>query len=215
MIRFVAAAEEARAAHAGTLTEIRRPFTKANDDVPAEYRKEVGGSPSPAAAVFPDGSGKGWIAWWGRGAFTAEDTAKCYPGHQGIPCPLGALGDLLFVGEAWRSWTEAGEEEDEDGRGSTCWRQTYVAYEATPRRGYRPEPDREFITFLDDSSPLSWNRRLLGPWEPAEKLPVGFARTTLRNLGVRVERVGDVWTWIVSVETVMRDGKPVRPAEAG
>lgn len=204
MIRFVATAEEALAAHAGTLTEIRRPVERAH----------VSGV---ATAVHCDGSGNGWIAWFGAPP-REETTRRLYPGppgKSGFPCPLGAPGDLMFVGEAWRSWAEEGEEPDDDGHGARCWRQTYVAYEATPRRGLRTEPYREAVTFLDDSSPLCWNPRLSGPWEAAVAMPEWAARTTLRNLGVRVERVGDVWTWVVAVETVMKDGKPVRPAEAG
>ena len=196
MIRVVLTPEEARAAHARTLTEIRRP---------------VEGLP-------PDPQN---VRYLHRAYLKCDAPAESGTVSLRIPCPWGDphpderdhSDHLLFIAEAWRSWIEEGEEEDEDGRGSTYWRQTYVAYEATPRRGYRPEPDRAAITFLDDSSPLSQNPRLLGPWEAAETMPLWASRFAFRNVGVRVEQVAGVWTWIGNVERVERDGKPVRPAE--
>ncbi len=201
MNRFIATAEEALAAHAGTLTEIRRPVE--NPPRFWSVRDYIDGTSEPTKYRKIE-SRDGRFIW-------SIDPLDPQPARVS---PLGAPGDLMFVAEAWRSWVEEGEEPDEDGHGARCWQQTYVAYEATPRRGLRTEPYREAVTFLDDSSPLCWNPRLSGPWEAAVAMPEWAARTTLRNLGVRVERVGGAWTWIVQVETVMKDGKPVRPAEA-
>lgn len=95
MTRAVLTATEARAHAEGTLTEIRRPFDEANDSVPADFRARFGGAPDAASAVFPDGSGKGWIAWWTTAPVTAEQTARLYPGAHGIVPALGQPGTVL------------------------------------------------------------------------------------------------------------------------
>ena len=77
--------------------EIRQPFTQANDSVPEHYRKQLGRKPDAAEVVFFDGSGKGWIAWWGRGPFTAEMTRDIYRGNEGVKPPLGQPGDWTEV----------------------------------------------------------------------------------------------------------------------
>ena len=188
MKRLILTAQEARDLAAGTLAEIRRPFRNPNP---------VGDHPK---AIFPDGSGKGWVAWWGRGPFTAEWTRRAYPGNQGVPSPFGAPGDLLWCAESWRSW-EQDCNDDHDGMpcGAHC-HQVYVAYETTPKRGYRPVPDRAAITYLHESTPVTDDPRLCGPWKRAVTMPRWASRFTLRLAAVRVERVGDVWTWIGAVE---------------
>lgn len=131
MTRAVLTATEARAHAEGTLTEIRRPFDEANDSVPADFRARFGGAPDAASAVFPDGSGKGWIAWWTTAPVTAEQTARLYPGEHGIAPPLGQPGTVLDVAEEWG--TTSGEDPlrpgcveivyraDDDGAEDLCW----------------------------------------------------------------------------------------------
>ncbi len=173
MIRFIATAEEALAAHAGTLAEIRRP---------------VEGLPSAPQNV----------------RYLAGSYLKCDATHSSeavslrIQCPLGAPGDLLFVAEAWAA---------------------HWMYDDVPPADARsPHPgDNYWYRAAGEDSvgscgcPAAGRR---GRWRDADTMPIAVSRAWLRNLGVRVERVGDVWTWVVQVEAVMKDGKPVRPAEA-
>lgn len=199
MIPLVLTAEEVRVALDGKLTEIRRPFTEANDSVPAAYRKRVGGAPDFADAVFPDGSGAGWIAWWGRGPFSAEETARLYPAG-GVPCPFGAPGDLLFVQETW----------------AAHW--MYDNVSAEQARSTRPGDNRWYQADGEDAPgscgcPAVGRR---GRWRDASTLLACDSRLALRNRGVRVERVDGVWTWIVAVERVDRpNGAPMPPAGIG
>lgn len=205
MIALDLTADEARAALDGTLTEIRRP-AKVTDPRDAFVRNGgfYAGADDPKWWTFRPHDHDAPEKLQGNG-----DPLPCYA----IRCPLGVPGALLFGREAWRSWQsewdeDAGDTEDPGGV------LTYVAYEATPRRGYRPVPDRAAITYLLDSTPLRMNRELHGPWQPAATMPLWASRFTFRNGGVRVELVSGVWTWVVTVGRVNRmNGAPVPPAE--
>ncbi len=111
-----------------------------------------------------------------------------------IACPYGDPGDRLWVRETWRSWTRscADEDTDDDHECSPHCNQTYVAYRATPRVGFRPVPDRAAITYLDESTPIESDRNLLGPWKPGIHLRRDWARIWLDIVAVRVERLQDI-----------------------
>jgi hypothetical protein len=76
--------------------------------------------------------------------------------------------------------------------GSEDWRQTYVVYEATPRKGLRVVPEREEVTYLDESTPLERNPSLTGPWMPADTMPRWAARLFLKIRSVCVHRLHDI-----------------------
>jgi hypothetical protein len=113
-----------------------------------------------------------------------------------IRCPFGQRGGKLWVRETWRSWDEWQSDENDDGV-DEWFKQTYVAYRATPRIGFRPE-DRQRIVFLYDSTPLEYNRNLLGPWRSPVSMPRLFSRLTVENAGVGVEQEDSIWYWVGS-----------------
>jgi hypothetical protein len=78
-----------RAILAGQKTQTRRVCKQAMG---------MGMGTDPAASVHPDGSGKGFVAWW-PSAVSARETAKLYPGDEGFHCPYGLPGDRLWVKE--------------------------------------------------------------------------------------------------------------------
>lgn len=107
-------------------------------------------------------------------------------------CPYGEPGDTLWVRETWRSWAETCRDDHGDDECSPHCNQTYVAYAATPRRGFRPRPDGSAITYLVEGSPLEQNPKLLGPWKPSIHMPRWASRLTLEVTGVRVEQLQDI-----------------------
>lgn len=111
-----------------------------------------------------------------------------------LPCPYGIPGDRLWVREAFRSWRDTCYQRDVDDEHECDEHcdQTYVAYAATPREGYRPRPDRARVTYLDESTPLESNRRLLGPWKPSIHMPRWASRLTPSVASVRVERLQEI-----------------------
>lgn len=204
MIGLVLSAAEVRSVSAGTPHKIRRPLK----DLPANP-KNVRYCPGfYLKCDAPPGS---------------------KPASLRIPCPWGdphpdeadEPSHLLFVQEAWRSWVENCDGihglDDEDPSDALCTascHQTYVAYASTPRQGYRPEPDRATITFLNESTPLYHRPELLGPWESPDSMPPLLSRMVLRNRGVRVLFKGGIWQWSITVEAVVKpNGVPFRPAE--
>jgi len=53
-----------------------------------------------AKSVHPDGSGTGWIAWFGAFEVSAEETVKRYPGAEGF-LPRYRVGRRYYVKETW------------------------------------------------------------------------------------------------------------------
>lgn len=162
-------------------------------------------------AVLEDGKGFGvkpgefhFVCPWAEGE--TENISRATRSKVLRPWRITPLdGDAVVVGqEAWSSWEQTCVTDPpwEDGEGHTCsphCRQVYVAYEATPRVGYRPVPDKARITYLDESTPLGRNSHLLGPWEPAEKLDAAHARIVRPLLAVTVERTETGWVWALEL----------------
>lgn len=125
-----------------------------------------------------------------------------------VACPYGAPGDRLWVRETFSSWEETCATWGDWNEGHTCsahCRQTYVAYAATPRIGFRPVPDRARITYLDESAPLDRKPRLLGPWRPSIFMPRDLSRITLEIVSVRAERLQDITEEDIRAEGVTRE----------
>lgn len=59
--------------------------------------------PSRVGAIYPDGTGKGWVAWSPGKGVSAELTRQEYP-DGGFPCPYGSVGDVLWVRESWNEY---------------------------------------------------------------------------------------------------------------
>jgi hypothetical protein len=153
----------------------------------------VGHVISPDWGTSPDGHQFGEPGLWLENGPDYPDGAE-----DERRCPYGMPGDRLWVRETWRSWEErcddgtGGEHGYDTPCGPHC-QQTYVAYRATPRQGFRPRPDRAAITFLDESTPLHrYHESLIGPWRPSIFMPRAFSRLTLEITTVRVQRVQDI-----------------------
>jgi hypothetical protein len=121
-----------------------------------------------------------------------------------MPAELSAL----WVQEPFQSWREVCSDESDEHYCTVHCNQQYVAYEATPRMGYRPVPDMARITFLDDSSPLESNRRLLGPWQPAETMQREHWGLVLLVSHVWLDR-REGWEWVIECAPYKVRGRAV------
>lgn len=108
-----------RAVLSGEKTQTRRIYKPAS-----KYDAEP-------TAIHQDGSGQGWIAWYGPNPPGAEETVKFYPGNEGFKCPYGLVGDRLYVRESW--W------ECVDNNDRIYYAATETP-EGTDRRHYRKRP---------------------------------------------------------------------------
>ena len=113
-----------------------------------------------------DGGGN-WI-WWsgGNDSKLAERTKQLYPNGEGVPCPYGKPGDLLWVRETWGVHSQF----------------DHFAPSKVP-----PNPLNGTVVFYRASDPL-----FDGKWRPSIHMPRWASRITLRVTDVRVERVQDI-----------------------
>lgn len=164
--------EMVRAILDGRKTQTRRPVKQTFDHG------------QHADAVFKDGSGLGWVAWFGPGPHTAEKTARLYPGPEGFPCPYGQPGDRLWVREPGR--VDYVRDGGEDGMALA------IRYMADDVVRLVEVPER-----LD----IEWQRKYKEGW-PVPKwvsgcqgIPNGVFREAARitlDFSVRVERLQDI-----------------------
>jgi hypothetical protein len=142
------------------------------------------------------------------GLFAPHVFGRCYA--ELAPSPYGKVGDRVWVREAFRAWDEnhCDEHEDDGGPCAAHCYQTYVAYRATPRVGFRPVPDRAQITYLAESSPIEGDRRVNGPWKSPLFLPRDWSRITLEITELRVQRLHEITEEDARAEGVIV-GEPV------
>ena len=134
-----------------------------------------------ANAVHKDGAGTGWIAWWGHAA-TAEETRKMYPGDSGFRCPHGAVGDHIWVREAFCHAMDDGRCTDK------------ILYRADGHDVFASDGDG-FHRWNKDGSEAS-------PWRSPFYLKRADSRITLEITDVRVERLQDITEEDVKAEGV-------------
>lgn len=172
--------------------------------VDAEVRALLSGRPTTIVrpAKLPDDAGRIVVdpggTVFGPGPYLKvyhQDPSidpACYPR---IYSPLGYPGDKLWIREAWRSWRwtcERNGHDHDDPCDEHC-DQTYVAYRATPREGYRPVPDRQHVTYLDASTPLDSNPNLLGPWKSPAIMPHWASRLTVEVTETTYDEENRAW----------------------
>lgn len=137
------------------------------------------------------------VAIWsnGGGLFSEKDWPE---NGRPLNSPY-APGDVVAVKEPWLGrpiWHEP----DPTEREGCGLMQAYVVYAATPRRGLRVWPDQTPVTFLHESTPLTQDKWLMGPYLPADLLPDWAIRLHLRCLSIRAEQQGNEWGWAVEWE---------------
>lgn len=137
--------------------------------------------PASCGAIYPDGSGKGWVAWSPGNNVTAELTRQEYPGEVGFKCPYGAIGDILWVREVhyrYGVWVRNGQ--TKTGRekwkfvpttGHIYYADTIPAKYEIRKNSYRKE---------------GWYKRL------ARFMPRIWTRIFLKITDIRVERLHDI-----------------------
>lgn len=190
--------EMIRALLAERKTQTRRVASRAMNEV-GEW----------ADAMYPDGSGKGWIAWWGKGPFSAEDTARRYPGNEGFRAPYWP-GLKLWVREtvAIERCYEADSDREptftdgrpvlrmENDRDGHWWEQPH--YRATD-----PAPD---LCCEDDKCRPCSEGDPAPHWTPSIFMPRWASRITLDVVSVRVERVQEITEEDAEAEGIPFDG---------
>lgn len=115
------------------------------------------------SAIHPDGSGNGFVCWWGDNVPPAEKTVRFYPGDDGIKCPYGKPGDRLWVRETWAKNEVLPIEDREQG-------------------------DFIYRADLNDRGVSKWS----ATWKPSIHMPRLASRIALDITGIRVERLQDI-----------------------
>lgn len=141
-----------------------------------------------ADAVYPDGSGKGWIAWWGKGPFSAEDTARRYPGNEGFRAPYWP-GLMLWVRETWgvgcRPDPRYGGIDGLEFRADADW--------LGDERDVLPlYPFKEYGGGFDPPDDFESDAYAGNGWRPSIFMPRWASRITLEVVSVRAERVQEI-----------------------
>ena len=144
-------------------TQTRRLMKRRPDDTSVVYHK--------------DGDGN-WIGWYPDRPGLAEFTLKAYPkgSGEGIKCPHGVPGDLLYIREAcwmWGAWDKNGLTKT----GRQRWR--------FKPRGERVVYARPAVTAKRDGS-VGWVYR------HARYMPKRMARTWVRITDMRVQQVQEL-----------------------
>ena len=133
-----------------------------------------------AKSIHADGSGLGWIAWFGPFEVSAEETVKRYPGAEGFPCPHGVPGDRLWVRETWG-------DADHYYQGHVNDWPSVVAYATHDAIQFDADPPRS----IPASDLASWNWDVM-KWRPPIFMPRDFSRIDLEITDVRVQRLQDI-----------------------
>jgi hypothetical protein len=162
------------------------------DGSKTQTRRIVKRQPGPSCCIEEGYEGESPFVYsqlggYGPGYEVDETRTPC-------KCPFGAPGDRLWVREAFRQFDEQGvtPRECSSSGEEEWWSQQYVAYRATPRKGLRVYPDRANVTFLDESTDLSHDSNLHGPWKPSIHMPRWASRIPLEIVSIRVERLNDI-----------------------
>lgn len=139
-----------------------------------------------ADAVHPDGAGAGWIGWHtnGRRAPDAAATQRRYPGAEGVLCPYGKPGDLLYVRETWQVrgllWSMLNQ---------SGMKPSEIAPGLEPRTNVAYRADGE-------ASPGG------AAWKPSILMPKAAARLWLRIESIGVEQVQSITDKDIAAEGV-------------
>ncbi|GAB3177535.1 hypothetical protein [Telluribacter humicola] len=107
--------------------------------------------------IYPSTSGDGLYAW-----MKDRDGGRMIT----VKCPLGVVGDLLWIRERWICPKQLGG--------------TYVREKALYRADIATEAEAERLA------------RLHGGWHPAHTMPLALARIWQRITGLSVQRVQDI-----------------------
>lgn len=136
--------------------------------------------PARVGAIYPDGTGKGWVAWSPGKGVSAELTRQEYP-DGGFPCLYGSVGDVLWVREVHCRYGQ--------------WRKNGLT--DTGRQKWKFYPDAQFkeIRYFDNPPAVveKSSRRSTGWYKRVARfMPKSACRIFLEITDIRVERVQEI-----------------------